>query len=259
MGWYQFFHIELDATVSGVCVCTHSESMPRRCVRVEVRGQLGGLHFHLPVRWVWASLVSADLHTQGWPVFQGNSLVSHSHLGVEVLRLKICSYIFFFLLNNDLDQAMSSFSKCFNPHFAILLPPWNDFKWCQIICNKQQEYNEIQASSQGFHLWVQSLKHPIDSFKRTSAICILPSKSCLFWREGSKFTITRPLPCRVKIRQETILTPRLKALEVSSNECASTIALISSTCPQCWHSHCPRQIHSKPAYAYREVGQDSSG
>lgn len=64
----------------------------------------------------------------------------------------------FFLLNNDLDQAMSSFSKCFNPHFAILLAPWNDFKWCQIICNKQQEYNEIQASSQGFHLWVQSLK-----------------------------------------------------------------------------------------------------
>lgn len=49
IGWYQFSHIELNDTVSGVCMCTHSERMPQRCVYVEVRGQLGGVHFHLPV------------------------------------------------------------------------------------------------------------------------------------------------------------------------------------------------------------------
>lgn len=41
----------------------------------------------------------------------------------------------------------------------------------------------------------------------------------------------RPLPCRVKIWQETILTPHLRALKVSSNECDSTISLISFMCP----------------------------
>lgn len=30
IGWYQFSHIELNDTVSGVCMCTHSERMPQR-------------------------------------------------------------------------------------------------------------------------------------------------------------------------------------------------------------------------------------
>lgn len=75
-----------------------------------------------------------------------------------------------------------------------------------------------------------SNKHPIDSFKRTLAVCTLSSKRCLFWRKSSTFTITWPLPCRVQIWQETILAPHVKALKVSSKERASTISLISFTC-----------------------------